>query len=80
MNQPVNGYLRFSISQNRQLFCCLVDLIYVTLADIGNDVEKNVDNRNSLITAFSHFGDRLVMFGDSLEQTCLKLSVVVIGS
>ena len=35
----------------------------MTLADIGNDVEKNVDNSNSLITAFSHFGDRLVMFG-----------------
>ena len=70
MNLPVNGDLRFSISLNHELFCCLVDSIYVTLADIGNDVEKNVDNSNSLITAFSHFRDRLVMFGDSLEQTC----------
>ena len=71
MNQPVNGDLRFSISLNHQLFCCLVDSIYVTLADIGNDVMKSVDNSNSFITAFSHFGDRLAMFGDSLEQACL---------
>ena len=63
MNLPVNGDLRFSISLDHESFCCLVDSIYVTLADIGNDVEKNVDNSNSLMTAFSHFGDRLVMFG-----------------
>ena len=71
MNQPVNGDLRFSISLNHQLFCCLVASIYLTVADIGNDVEKSVDNGNSLITAFSHFEDRLAMFGDSLEQACL---------